>query len=328
MKLQRMAITLLLLGAAVIFLSGGCADRSRTESFNGNTEQTLKVGILPNEEILPVYVAEQEGIFEKLGLQVEIINFQSAAERDAALQAGAVDGVEGDLLAVALIRQGGTPVKAVSLAMGATPAEGRFALLAAPGSAIEVKDLKGKQIAISQNTIIEYVADQMLLANGIDPKDVKKVNVAKMPLRVEMLLQNRVAAAVLPDPLASYAELKGSRVLIDDTKMEDNISQSVFFFRDEVIKTKKDAINKFLRAYAEGARKVTENPERYRDLFNEKVQIPVELQKSYPVPTFSPLQLPSREDTQRVIDWLKAKELLKEPFSYEDLVTDEAIKAE
>lgn len=326
-RLSKKGIALLLLGAAVIFLFYGCASETRTQEPGRSAAQTLRVGILPNEEILPVYVAEQEGIFKKLGVNVEIVSFQSAAERDAAIQAGAVDGVEGDLLAVALIRQGGTPVKAVSLAMGATPAEGRFVLLAAPGTNIGVENLQGKKLAISKNTIIEYVADQMLLIKGMDPQDVNKVYIAKMPLRVEMLLQNQVAAAVLPDPLASYAELKGAKVLVDDTKLADNISQSVFFFRDEAIKTKKTTINKFLRAYAEGAQKITENPERYRNLFNEKVQIPVELQKSYPVPTFSSLQLPSREDTQRVIDWLKAKKLLTEPYSFEDLVTDEVINA-
>ncbi len=294
---------------------------------SGCKEDTLKVGILPNEEALPIFVAEQEELFKKHGVNVEIVSFQSAAERDAALQAGAVDGVEGDLLAVALIRQGGTPVKTVSLVMGTTPEEGRFAMLAAPDTITTVEQLKGNQVAISKNTIIEYTADQMLLVKGIDPQEVKKVNITKMPLRVEMLLQKQVTAAVLPDPLAAYAELKGAKVLIDDTKLADNISQTIYFFRDDAIKDKKTAIRNFLNAFYEGAEMVTENPERYRNLFNEKVQIPVELQKTYPVPTFSMLQLPSREDTQRVLDWLKTNELLIEPYTYEDIVTDEIIKA-
>lgn len=312
--------SLLIIALTMVFVLLGCQDGTPKED-------ALKVGILPNEEVLPLYVAEEEGLFEKYGINIEIVNFQSAAERDAALQAGAVDGVEGDLLAVALIRQGGTPVKAVTLVMGATPAEGRFAMLAAPGTNIGVEELKGKKLAISKNTIIEYVADQMLLAKGIDPEEVQKVNIAKMPLRVENLLQGQVEAAVLPDPLASYAELKGARVLVDDTKLSKNISQSVYFFSEDAIKTKREAINKFLQAYAEGAKTVTNNPERYRNLFNEKVQIPVELQETYPVPSFSPLQLPSREDTMRVISWLKRNKLLTESYTYEDLVTDEIIKS-
>lgn len=315
MKKGVVTYSLLILALLTAFMCSGCKE-----------EDTLKIGLLPNEEVLPFYVAMEEDLYQKHGVNVEVINFQSAAERDAALQAGSVDGVEGDLLAVAMIRQGGTPVKAVSLAMGATPEEGRFALLAAPGTITDVEELKGKKLAISKNTIIEYTADQMLLLQGIDPQEVQKVNITKMPLRAEMLLQKQVDAAVLPDPLAAYAELKGADVLIDDTKLGVNISQSVYFFSDDAITTKKEAIKKFLQAYMEGAEILTEDPEEYRDLFIEKVQIPVELQESYPVPSFPTLQLPSQEDTQRVIDWLKDNGLLTEPYTYEDIVTDEVIK--
>lgn len=217
MKKGVVTYSLLILALLMVFICSGCKE-----------EDTLKIGLLPNEEVLPFYVAIEEGLYQKHGVDVEVVHFQSAAERDAALQAGAVDGVEGDLLAVAMIRQGGTPVKAVSLAMGATPQEGRFALLAAPGTITDAEELNGKRLAISKNTIIEYTADQMLLLQGIDPKEVQKVNIAKMPLRAEMLLQKQVDAAVLPDPLAAYAELKGAKVLIDDTKLGVNISQTVF----------------------------------------------------------------------------------------------------
>ncbi|MDD2555151.1 MAG: MetQ/NlpA family ABC transporter substrate-binding protein [Syntrophaceticus sp.] len=315
MKRAASFYSILIIALLMAVMCSGCKE-----------EDTLKIGLLPNEEVLPFYVALEEDLYQKHGVNVEVVNFQSAAERDAALQAGAVDGVEGDLLAVALIRQGGTPVKAVSLAMGATPQEGRFALLAAPGTITDVKELKGKKLAISENTIIEYTADQMLLIKGIDPQEVQKVNIAKMPLRAEMLLQKQVDAAVLPDPLAAYAEIKGANVLIDDTKLGVNISQSVYFFSDEAIETKKEAIKKFLQAYAEGSEILNENPEGYRDLFIEKIQIPVELQESYPVPSFSTLQLPAQEDTQRVIDWLTDNGLLTEPYTYEDIVTDEVIK--
>lgn len=149
MKKGVVTYSLLILALLMVFICSGCKE-----------EDTLKIGLLPNEEVLPFYVAIEEGLYQKHGVDVEVVHFQSAAERDAALQAGAVDGVEGDLLAVAMIRQGGTPVKAVSLAMGATPQEGRFALLAAPGTITDAEELNGKRLAISKNTIIEYTADQ------------------------------------------------------------------------------------------------------------------------------------------------------------------------
>ena len=114
---RKLLYVVFIISIFAVYLLSGCGQEA-------SNADVLKIGILPNEEVLPVYVAQEEGFFEKHGIDVEIVNFQSAAERDAAIQAGAVDGVEGDLLAVALIRQGGTPVKAVSLAMGTTPMKG------------------------------------------------------------------------------------------------------------------------------------------------------------------------------------------------------------
>lgn len=292
----------------------------------GCQEKTLKVGLIPDEEVLPVYVAQAEGIFEQQRVKVELVQFQSAAERDAAIQSGAIDGAEGDLIAVALMRKGGTPVKAVSIALGANPSEGRFALLAAPHTFTSVTGIKNKTMAISKNTIIEFAADGMLKAKGIDPKQVEKVYVPKMPLRLEMLLNKQVASAVLPDPLASLAERKGAPVLIDDTRLGINLTQSVFFFREDALKEKKPEIHKFLLAFQQAAQRVTQNPDKYRSLFNQKVHVPKELQKDFPLPKFSPLQLPTRENVELINSWMKEKGLLQKSYSYQELIASDLIK--
>lgn len=298
----------------IIFSGSGCGKKA------------LRVGILPNEEAFPIYVAQEKGIFEKHGLMVEIIPFQSASERDAAIQAGSIDGAEGDMIAVTLLRSGGIPVKATAIALGATPSEGRYTLLSAPETFTDISEIKNKTMAISKNTIIEFVADEMLRLKGINPNSVQKVYVPKMPLRLEMLIQKKVASAVLPEPLASLAELKGAKVLIDDTKLSTNLTQSVFFFREDALNKRRNDIQKFLLSFEEAGKEVTRNPEKYRNLFNQKIEVPPELQKNYPIPKFSPLQPPSRENVNLVLEWMKEKKLLRKAYSYEDLVAHDIIK--
>ena len=136
----------------------------------------------------------------------------------------------------------------------------------------------------------------MIMIKGMDPKEVQKVNIAKMPLRVENLLQGQIDAAVLPDPLASYAELKGAKVLVDDTKLSENISQSVYFFSDDAIKNKKTAIQKFMQAYLKGPNR---NRNRsYRNLFKKDTDS-VELQETIQFRLFTCSAIPK---IQRVID--------------------------
>jgi NitT/TauT family transport system substrate-binding protein len=243
------------------------------------------------------------------------------------MQSGAVDGAEGDLIEVALLSQGGFPVKAVTVLLGAKPEEGRFYILAAPHTIANVGDLKGKTIAVSQNTIIDFLADQMLTLKGVNPDQVQKVYVPNMPLRVQMLLQKQVAAALLPDPLASEAIYQGASVLVDKSKLPVNLSQSVLLFRDDAIKTKPDAIKGYLQAYAQAEQEVDQNPDRYRQLFYDKVDVPKEVQGLVPVPSFSPEQLPSRDNVQLVLDWMNKKKLLTKSLGYDDLVSGEFISS-
>ena len=294
----------------------------------GCKKQTgLKVGILYDEEALPSYVAQQEGLFQKNGVDVQLIPFRSAAERDSAIQSGGVDGAEGDLIAVGLLNNGGFPVKAVSVALGAKPEEGRFYILAAPKTITSVNDIQGKTIAISKNTIIDFLADQMLSAKGIDPDQVRKDYIPNMPMRLQMLLDHRVDAALLPDPLASTAIVKGAVVLVDKSKLPVNLSQSVLFFRNDALKTKSTAIKGFLQAYGQAEQEIDKNPDGYRQLFYDKVDIPKEVQASIPVPSFSAEQLPSRENVQLVLDWMNKKNLLGKNLNYNDLVSDQFVSA-
>lgn len=319
---MKRVISVLLLAALaaaimiVLLLSAGCKKQA-----------SLEVGLLYNEEALPAYVAEQEGLFQREGVSVQLVPFRSAAERDSAIQGGGVDGAEGDLIAVALLNNGGFPVKTVCLALGAKPEEGRFYILAAPNTITRVEDLPGKTLAVSENTIIDFLADKMLSASGVDPGQVQKVYLPNMPMRLQMLVDGQVSAALLPDPLASMAMIRGAAVLVDKSKLPVSLSQSVLFFREDALKTKREAIGGFLRAYGQAEQEINQNPERYRQLFYEKINIPEEVRESVPVPSFSPQQLPTREHVSLVLDWMTEKNLIKRTFSYDDLVTGEFVSA-
>lgn len=82
--------------------------------------------------------------------------YKSANDRDAALQAGELEGVLCDETAIEIYQNAGLDMKI----KGKT--DGGFALLAGQGTGIEnVKGLEGKRIAISENTVIEYTLDQL-----------------------------------------------------------------------------------------------------------------------------------------------------------------------
>ncbi len=288
--------------------------------------QPLKIGVLFIEDNLPLFVAEAEGQFKQAGLNVELVPFPSAAERDAAMQAGQIDGEAADIIAACLLKKGGTDVRIGPITLGVTPQEGRFALLGSPDSEFKSpRDLAGVEIAISENTIIEYVTDKLLANEGLTRDQIKKISIPKMPIRVQMLVNNQVKAALLPDPLASLAEKQGARVILDDTLSDINVSQVVLLFRKESIDTKKEAISNLIEVYGRAGQMLTQNPDKYRPLLIDKAKIPEPVKDTYKAPTFSPPQVPAREDVLNVVDWMVEKGLLEEPFTYEELVDESLI---
>ena len=304
---------MILIAIAVAIACCGCI---RKPQGGGIAATKIKIGVMPDEATLPYYVAAQEGIFTNHGLNVEIIPFQSAMERDSALIAGEIDGAENDPVGVALMRNAGYDLKIVSIELQETPSKMRFAIIASPSSNISsVADLNGKKIAISRNTIIEYITDTL-----VGDTAVKKVEVKKVPLRMQMLLSNEIDAATLPEPLASYALYKGARLVISDSMLNRTISRTVIVFRADFLNNNSEAVNEFLAAYGEAVNRINANPEKYRALLVEKTHIPHEIASNYTIATYLQPRVYPETDFDTVIHWLRAKNLLHRTISYEDTI--------
>ncbi|MDR0433790.1 MAG: ABC transporter substrate-binding protein [Gracilibacteraceae bacterium] len=292
----------------------------------------IKIGVLRIDDSIPFYVAEKEGLFAAGGVAVELAPFNSSADQSKAMEAGELDMAMNDMIVQALMRKGGTATKAVAVAFGATPAEGRFLLVGAPGSGLtppapgaadnRIVNAEGKTVAISSNTMMDYLLAQFA-GMGFFAPDLSDVRVISMPnlmLRVEALIEGRdVQMAILPDPLASYAVLAGCPVLVDDTALGVNLSQSVVLATETALNERRDEVSRVLAAYFTAMERINENPEAYRDFCLETANVPAELSAVYPTPSYTPGALPTAADVARVMDWLVERGLLTEPYSYAEM---------
>ena len=285
----------------------------------------LRLGVLPIEDSAPLFVAEQEQYYAQENLQVTLVPFQSALERDSALAAGAIDGAIDDPIGAILFDKGQGRLKITSLCLGEKPGEGVFAILAAPGSGLTtIDDLKGVEIALSTATIIEYVTDRLLAGHGFKPEEIKKLEVVKMPIRMQMLLSGAVKAATLPEPLASIAVGQGATVLTDDSRGRESLSQTVLVFRDQALAERKAEITAFFRAYGRAVKAINAEPERFRALVVDKGRIPPTLAKTYPIPHFpEPQPFPEALYTP-ILEWLTGKGLVA-ALPYRTMVVGEVL---
>lgn len=300
----------------IITVVSGCVPKNEVKP----DMKKLKIGSLTIEDNLPILVAQQNGYFAEENLELELIPFQSPVESQSAFQSGDLDGMITDMIIAAMLQGSGENLKVTSLTLGATPAEGRFAIVAAPKSDIKtVPDLRGKSIGISSNSIIEYVTDGLLEVEGVNPSEVNKTVVAKIPVRLEMLLSNQIDAITVPDPLISYTVSKGARIIAEDTQGE-NLSQAVITMTGKALENKKDAITSFYKAYAKAVDDINTAPEKYKDLLIKNANIPPDIADTYQVQHYSQPQLPAEKEVNGVISWLKNKSLLKNEITYDSLV--------
>ena len=131
--------------------------------------QPLKLGAMSSMDYLPFVIADRQGIYDSLGLDLTIVKFFSANDRDAAFQSGNIDGTVIDYTGAALQHANGIPLAIVM------ENDGYFHLISGRNSHISsIEQLKGKNIAVSRNTVIEYSTDQILANAGISPDEVNK----------------------------------------------------------------------------------------------------------------------------------------------------------
>ncbi len=312
----------IILTAAMLLSFTACAKstnngNSTTDANNKKELQELKIGVLPDLDSIPLIIAEQNGYFEESGAKITIETFKSAKDRDSALQSGNIDGAISDMLAAAFAAEGGFDVKMTS------KTDGSYKLLVNADKGIDsFEKLKGNQIAISENTIIEYATDMMLKEGKLNAEDVEKVAIPQMPVRLEMLQNGKVAAATLPEPLASAAMKNGAVLLNSSDKL--GINPGVLLFTTKATKDKTEEIKAFYGAYNKAVDYLNkEDKSKYIDALIEKAGFPTAVKDVLVLPKYNKAVLPSEKDFAKVINWLTEKKLIKNNYKYETLVSNE-----
>jgi NitT/TauT family transport system substrate-binding protein len=315
-----------ILFSAILLLSlllGACAQASSTTNPSANDEMpTLKIAVLPILDALPMYVANDQGLFAKQGVKVELIPAASAAERDQLIAAGQADGMINEIVSTILYNKDQIQVQIVRFARVASADSAMYRILAAKDSNINaVNDLKGVPIGISQGTTIEYTTERLLTEAGFQPGDIKTIAVPKISDRMALLGSGELKSATLPEPLSSLAVQGGARVILDD-RQTTKYSYSTYAFRKSVIDAQPQAISAFLAAVEEAVKIINQDPQKWSNLLSEQKVVPEPLKGSFVVPKFVTASIPSQAQWDDVLAWEKGKGLVNNDVLYADSVTD------
>lgn len=294
---SRKIITALLCAAAAMLL-GGCGKRAEALA-----DTSIHLGVMYSSDIVPLTIITEQGLDKKYGFQLDMQVFSSAKDRDAAFQAGKLDGVFTDFIGLCMYQNAGLDVRAT----GCT--DGDYVLLAGKDTGItSLEEAEGKSIAISENTLIEYSLDYILNNAGLEDTYLDKQVVPRIPDRLEMLRNGKIDLVLLPEPFSTLAIKDGAAVLGSANTV--GLYPAVSAFTKKAIDEKAGTLKKLYQAYDEAADYLNNTPlKEYEATVIKGAGYPEELAGSIKLPVYRKNELPKTENLKEAVEWAAKKGL-------------------
>lgn len=200
---------------------------------------------------IPLWIARDAGLFEKHGLQVNLVVIAAGNAAIGALAGGDVEilGAPGSTTMV-------SAAKGLPFAIIGTFGPSAWKLAAHPSIA-SVQELRGKIVGISRpGTTIEFATKRALTKLGLTPgKDVNilATGLAESNKRVMIMLQGKIDATLVSPDNLTEAESKGLKVsvLADLNELGITTSASDLSARREFLKNQRPRARAFMMAFCE-----------------------------------------------------------------------------
>jgi ABC-type nitrate/sulfonate/bicarbonate transport system substrate-binding protein len=196
----------------------------------------------------PIWVAQEEGLFKKHGLDVELIHIASTSKAIQSMLAGEIQYTTADALNSIQAVAAGADL--VMFCEGVNRFV--FSLMARP----EVKrlsDLKGKKIGITRigsttHTAVLFAVNKA----GLGPNDYTLLQLGEVPNILTTLLAGQIDAGALSPPTNSRAKKAGLFELINLGTDGPEYPSTVIASTRAYIKANPDSTRRMVRALGEG----------------------------------------------------------------------------
>ncbi|QEN03670.1 ABC transporter substrate-binding protein [Thiospirochaeta perfilievii] len=254
---------------------------------NTNDNGKLKIGLMPAVDTAPFFYAQEQGLFTKAGIDVELTIFTDAGNRQTALQTNSIDGAMTDMVALISNVAAGFPIK------GTLSTNGSFPLLINPNFDYQTNPKIGMmEVSVSNYLVSEYMKDQ----------GYSKVFINAIPMRLEAVAAGHIDMGLFPEPLASIGQMKG--LIKKSYPGIPKESLDILVFTNQSLKDKKSSIKVFHSVYAQAVLALQENPNLAREVLIRSIpNLPPTVKDSIELPIYTNPTVPSSEFTKKIMTW-------------------------
>lgn len=237
----------------------------------------LRVGTDPFDSYAEPYYAQDLGLFQKAGLNVEITTLSNGAAITNGVASGALDiGISNPVqLANAILH--GIPLALIAGAGMYSSKAPTTVLCVAKSSLLQsAKDLNGKTVAVTAlKDILAATVTAWLSEQGADPRTIRFIELP-FPQMGPALERGTVDAAAIAEP-ALEAALERDEVRIF-AKPFDAVAPlfyiGTFFSTTSFVKSNPAAIKQFVEVIYDTARWANQNPQASSDILIKYAKLP------------------------------------------------------
>jgi NitT/TauT family transport system substrate-binding protein len=203
------------------------------------------------------WIAKEAGIFERHGLDVELVYIAAGSRAVQTLVGGSIDiaaiggpaGVDAKLAGADTVYVA-IPVNRVIVFTVAAPQIQR------------VEDLRGKSIGVTRvGTVTDFFTRIYLRQNGLAPdRDVMIRQMGGLPEIVAGLKAGQIEGGTFGFPAVLHARAAGFRVLVDYNTLGFRYPLSTVIVTEKLLRTRESAIRRFLQSHIEAVHRFKTDP--------------------------------------------------------------------
>jgi NitT/TauT family transport system substrate-binding protein len=255
------------------------------------------------------WLAKEAKLFEKHGLDVQVILIESGVTTVQALTAGETQIAMGGGTVAVSSNLAGSDVISIASIESRLP----YALLAQK----EIKtidQLKGKRLAISRFGSASDLGARLILQRyGLVPdKDVTILQTGGTSTRLSALSKRSVDSTILTPEFFNVAKKAGFTILVEPTQYDIPFPQLEVIMSRAFLKSQTDIVTRYMRAIVEGIHLVKRNPEPSIRAMSKYLKISDReaLEDAYRIyrELYQPVPYPSAAAIQTQLTWMAERD--------------------
>lgn len=318
------------IGALILVLMSGCASGDREQKAE---TRSLKAGYMPIAANLPLFVALDNGYFEKRGVTVQAIEATSPNDILSGIVSGQLDFAA--VLAYTLLLPGASryPGEYKLFSSGEeTEAQFTASIITLADSPINTAtDLKGKRIGVYSGIVQVNFLKAILLGLDMDPSEVEIVEISPR-LQLQGLVSGQYDALSSIEPTVNIAKAQGVvKVIVENPRTRYILNPFPSFattVSTRLLEEDPEAARAIVEGLEEAIDYIRANPEESKKVLGKYTPIPAayeaEVLADLRMYRYSKLGEEHRENVQRFADFMYKNGLMESPIVDVDVLFADA----